>query len=761
VSLNRGETVTVMHELDVSTALCRGVTLSGTVALDGLPDGISFSRATVTLLDGDGKVQQGTPVDVTPSAPEYRFSGLSAGKYSLDLVTNFWRLPGVETPSGTLVLPLYHSSMELGEEGEVIHDLRYPGILVDGTFVTKGYAEAKLQARTVTISPDGDSKDPHGFAIFDFKSPTSREFQAVLTPGVWQMPWAEFNYSDAMHSILLRYSPAETTLEVPESGSLDIPPITIENSNAFIYFDVKEMESGGPEKLISMPRIETYRFHSKQQDMAIVHSTRKVQDKARPSVMLIGPPGTYGFIAYATIDGSEVRFASSSVELGTLRPTTVGSEVMVALQDGAGVPLPMTLQFETVEQEGGTSASLTNIGPEAADGYELLDFVSGTKFLGLHSTAAFDGEVTLTVTYDPVSLGLDSGQESRLELQQFVCEDNEQEERCEWVRISAPSLQTFSSGCGSVSTANPDTARHVITGRTSALGVMALARPKEPAQPPLVTCVGTSEAPSRLTVATGTCGLSVDAASRLAGGCTAGSAALDSCTLNGQAALGLSPGLHAVTLTASASDGQSASCTSYLAVVDAEMPQVYCPPPQVFECAGEGTNVALQASCTDNCQGCTAACSGGPFSLGTHAVTCSATDASGHGSRCETLVTVADSISPRVRVISTPAVLWPPDHEMYPISLQVEAVDACDPHPGISCSVESNEPDDSRGDGHTRDDIEWRDGQLWLRAERSGRGNGRVYTLTCTAKDASGHQGVGVSRVTVPRSMKSSERAKR
>lgn len=756
VSLERGATVTVVHELNVSAELCRGATLSGTVALDGLQAGISFSYATVNIPHPTNRAFR-----VTPSAPEYRFSGLPAGQYPLSVFTYFEPAVGAKTPRGSLLLP--PSSVEVGKEGEIIHDFRYQGILVDGVFVTDGYAAAKLQANDVHFASihdlPGGGSFTRGSASFRFENPMSRSFHAVLTSGKWQSPLATFKFEDAMNSIGLQYiTRPGSTLLVPESGSLSIPQVTIKNSNAFIVFDVKEMNAGDPEKLISSPRISAYRDHPVDKDWAYVDSIRKVKDKAKPSVMIIGPRGTYTFDAYAAIDGASVRFATSSVELGTLSPTAVGSGVAVALQDGGGGALPISLQFETVEQGGDTSASLTNTGPEPAEGYELLDFVGGAKFLGLHTTAMFEGEVALTVTYDPVTLGLDPSQESKLELQQFVCREEGQDESCEWVRISSPSLQTKSLGCGSSGIANPDTARHAITGYTSALGIMALALPKEPAQPPLVSCVGTPEAPVRLEVAPGTCGLGVDAASRLAGGCTAGSAVLDSCTLNGQASLTLSPGLYPITLTASALDGQTASCTSYLAVVDVERPQVYCPPPQVLECSGENTVAALQASCSDNCEGCTAACRGGPFMLGTHTIICSATDTSGHDSRCETSVTVADSISPRVRITSTPAILWPPNHEMHPISLQVDAVDMCDPHPDISCSVESNEPDDSRGDGHTRDDIEWRDGQLWLRAERSATGTGRVYTLTCTAKDASGNQGTGVTRVTVPQSMGSSGR---
>ena len=52
-------------------------------------------------------------------------------------------------------------------------------------------------------------------------------------------------------------------------------------------------------------------------------------------------------------------------------------------------------------------------------------------------------------------------------------------------------------------------------------------------------------------------------------------------------------------------------------------------------------------------------------------------------------------------------------------------------------SVSSNEPENGSGDGNTAHDWVIVDGHhVQLRAERSGHGTGRIYTLTVTCQDA-------------------------
>ena len=66
-------------------------------------------------------------------------------------------------------------------------------------------------------------------------------------------------------------------------------------------------------------------------------------------------------------------------------------------------------------------------------------------------------------------------------------------------------------------------------------------------------------------------------------------------------------------------------------------------------------------------------------------------------------------------------------------------------------SITSNEPVNGLGDGDTAPD--WQlvdDHHVKLRAERGGTGTGRVYTITITCSDSSGHTTTKNVLVTVP-----------
>ena len=80
--------------------------------------------------------------------------------------------------------------------------------------------------------------------------------------------------------------------------------------------------------------------------------------------------------------------------------------------------------------------------------------------------------------------------------------------------------------------------------------------------------------------------------------------------------------------------------------------------------------------------------------------------------------------------------------------------DNVDPNVSVTLvSVTSNEPDDGLGDGDTADDIVILDDLTFnLRAERSGTGEGRVYTITYQATDACGNSTIATATVTVPHS---------
>lgn len=99
------------------------------------------------------------------------------------------------------------------------------------------------------------------------------------------------------------------------------------------------------------------------------------------------------------------------------------------------------------------------------------------------------------------------------------------------------------------------------------------------------------------------------------------------------------------------------------------------------------------------------------------------------------------------------SVLWSPDHRMVPISI----IGVVDPNNNATVritGVTQDEPTNGQGDGDTAiDAIINPDGTALLRAERSGKGDGRVYRVSFTAFDFEGSSS-GVVKVMVPKSKK-------
>lgn len=102
--------------------------------------------------------------------------------------------------------------------------------------------------------------------------------------------------------------------------------------------------------------------------------------------------------------------------------------------------------------------------------------------------------------------------------------------------------------------------------------------------------------------------------------------------------------------------------------------------------------------------------------------------------------------------VATPNVLWPPNHKFVPVQIASSVSDECDPNPRcVISSVSSNEPVNGLGDGDTSPDwVVTGASTLLLRAERSGTGTGRVYTVGSTCTDAAGNGVIGYAVVRVP-----------
>jgi hypothetical protein len=217
-------------------------------------------------------------------------------------------------------------------------------------------------------------------------------------------------------------------------------------------------------------------------------------------------------------------------------------------------------------------------------------------------------------------------------------------------------------------------------------------------------------------------------------------------------------------------------------IVDTTTPSIACPASITVECSAHGgapaTDPAIAAflggaSATDVCDPALSISNDAPgfFPLGTTTVTFSTSDDAGNLASCLANVTVEDTTPPEISsdFTATPAMLWPPNHSLTPISIPAVTIhDDCDADPRLFCSVTSDEAPEGRGDGHTPSDISINGVPVFsqgtgefevettagvallsieLRAERDGRQDGRRYIITCAPEDMSGNRGVSKSTV--------------
>jgi hypothetical protein len=117
-----------------------------------------------------------------------------------------------------------------------------------------------------------------------------------------------------------------------------------------------------------------------------------------------------------------------------------------------------------------------------------------------------------------------------------------------------------------------------------------------------------------------------------------------------------------------------------------------------------------------------------------------------------TCVGTRDNTAPAIagEAVDKP-VLWAPNHKMVDILVSYSVADNFDPAPSIALSVASNEPVQGNGSGNTAPDWEIVNNHVVrVRAERSGQGAGRIYTITITATDADGNSSSKQVYVRVP-----------
>ena len=238
------------------------------------------------------------------------------------------------------------------------------------------------------------------------------------------------------------------------------------------------------------------------------------------------------------------------------------------------------------------------------------------------------------------------------------------------------------------------------------------------------------------------------------GVCTAASVSIDNGSFDtggGAITLMQSPaspyplGSTLVTLTAKDSDNLTDTCQAAIKVVDVEPPVLHnVPAPiKVEQTSMAGTPVTVPLpTATDNCSVLVTSDAPPVFPLGVTTVTFTAKDGSGNFTTATITVTVVDTTPPVINTVAaSPNALWPPNHKMVPVTLTVDVSDICDATPSCTViSITSNEPVNGKGDGNTSPDWQIIDNlTVQLRAERSGGGSGRVYTITVRCTDDSGN----------------------
>lgn len=217
-------------------------------------------------------------------------------------------------------------------------------------------------------------------------------------------------------------------------------------------------------------------------------------------------------------------------------------------------------------------------------------------------------------------------------------------------------------------------------------------------------------------------------------------------------------GVTTVTITATDATGNSTSAAFTITVRDTVAPVVNVPADQVIEATGPAGAVALFAATAVDTVGVasftSSAASGSIFPVGTTTVTVTATDAAGNSTSAAFTITVRDTVAPVLTSLApSSASLWPPNHKMIPITLNATAMDATGVVSLKIIGVTSSEPDNGLGDGDTAGDVEIvGDLTVNLRAERSGKGNGRTYIITVEARDSSGNSSTATCSVAVQKS---------
>ncbi len=190
------------------------------------------------------------------------------------------------------------------------------------------------------------------------------------------------------------------------------------------------------------------------------------------------------------------------------------------------------------------------------------------------------------------------------------------------------------------------------------------------------------------------------------------------------------------------------------------------------ECTGTLTSVTLDGSASNDPDGSivdytwtkgstvlgTGATATVALTHGSHTVVLTVTDDDGATGTTTITVVIEDTMPPDINIPAGPVELWPPNHDLVLVASGITASDKCGVK-SFNVSVSSNEPESGTGDGDTSTDWVVQAGvggsyDVYVRAERSGKGTGREYSITATATDLGANVAQETLTVVVPKNRK-------
>lgn len=143
--------------------------------------------------------------------------------------------------------------------------------------------------------------------------------------------------------------------------------------------------------------------------------------------------------------------------------------------------------------------------------------------------------------------------------------------------------------------------------------------------------------------------------------------------------------------------------------------------------------------------------------LGFHTITLTVSNGINPPVANDISVEVVDTTAPTLAPEPNIGILWPPNHRMVDIVIHANAADNSGLPPELSVIIVSNESQESADDEDATPDwtspvVDSDTGEIscQLRAERSGSGEGRIYTIIITATDDAGNESTAELEILVP-----------